>query len=272
MKKAIPQFLILILFALFIFLGRYIDNWPEWTGFGEREIVDGIEPAKNLWDWLDLIMVPLILGVVAWYLGKTEKEIDRRREQERYQQENINKYLDLMTNLLLKEKLKSNPENPEVKILARTQTLRLFRESDRGRKVVVLQFLFESGLIFKDPVVNLNGADLEDADLDGIILRGVSIKGAYFSKTSLKDSKLDESDFSASDFNSANLSNSTFEGTILRYANFVNSKIRNCDLRKANLEGADFTNADLKNTHITNEQYKLIINKNIKHLKISVDE
>lgn len=245
------------------------DESPYWTGFGSSKIDPSIKPSKNLWDWLDLVLIPLILGIAGWWLATLGKKVEQNSLQERHQNENINRYLDLMTNLLLKEGLKADPENEIVSAIARTHSIRLLRESDNNRKAVVLQFLNESGLIEVDPIVDLNGGDIRHANLEGIVLRGVSIKGAYFLNCNLKNSKLNNSDFTGSNFNFADVTDATFENTNLTYANFIGAKVINCDLRTSNLNGTDFSNADLSGSKITKAQDEIIKKENVKNLIIS---
>ena len=39
------------------------DTFPAWTGFNTRPAVDDAYPARTLWDWLSLLLVPVVLAV-----------------------------------------------------------------------------------------------------------------------------------------------------------------------------------------------------------------
>lgn len=254
---------------MIVYWAIFPDSSPYWTGFGESNIGSVYKPSKNLWDWLELVLIPLILGIAGWYLANLGRKSEKNSLHERYQTENIHGYLELMTNLLLKEGLKSDPKNEIVRTIARTHSIRLLRESDNNRKAIVLQFLNESGLIEADPIVNLNGGNIEYANLEGIVLRGVSIKGAYFLHCNLKMAKLNNSDFTGSNFNFADVTDAIFQNTNLTYANFIGAKVINCDLRTSNLEGTNFSDAYLSGTKITKAQYEIILKDNVKNLIIT---
>src|SRR5690606_23748022 len=38
----------------------------------------GFEP-KTLWDWMDLLLVPLVLAIGGWWLNKTQKDSEREQ-------------------------------------------------------------------------------------------------------------------------------------------------------------------------------------------------
>ena len=78
---------VLSLIALVIVWAIWADGSPEWTGFGqyqqEYEVPGGTQVVsirtKTLWDWLDLLIVPLTTGIVvaisAHWLNNRQKEV-----------------------------------------------------------------------------------------------------------------------------------------------------------------------------------------------------
>ncbi len=76
------------------------------------------------------------------------------------------------------------------RIVARAQTLAVLQGLDPKRKRILLQFLYEAGLIFGNrpieaesiprtpPIVELDGAALREADLSGANLRRADLRGA----------------------------------------------------------------------------------------------
>jgi hypothetical protein len=44
-------------------------RWPDWSGFPERRWKkspdEEVQPAKTVWDWLQLLIVPAVLAVIA---------------------------------------------------------------------------------------------------------------------------------------------------------------------------------------------------------------
>ena len=103
------------------------------TGFG----------TKTLWDWLELLIIPLVLAGGGFYLNRSEHNTDREIATDRQKEQALQTYLDHMADLLLKEDLR-NSENEEVRNVARTRTLTVLRGLDKKRKGVILKFLYEA--------------------------------------------------------------------------------------------------------------------------------
>src|SRR5258706_13159532 len=121
--------------------------------------------TKTLWDWMQLLIIPLFLAGGAFFLNRSERKTEREIAKDRQQEEALQSYLDRMAELLLKEKLRTT-RNKEVRNVARTRTLTMLRGLDATRKGFVLRFLQDANLIAKGKnIVNLEGADLTGADL-----------------------------------------------------------------------------------------------------------
>jgi hypothetical protein len=61
-----------VLTVVGIWILIHIGSLYEWTGFGERalEKAEGreIQPRKTLWDWMSLLLVPLMIaGIASWF-------------------------------------------------------------------------------------------------------------------------------------------------------------------------------------------------------------
>lgn len=100
----------------------------QWTGFGE----------KKLWNFLELLIVPVVLALGAFYF---EEQASNRQEQNtttRYQQEALAKYFDQMTQLLLEKNLRQS--GSEAQVIARARTLSTLGELDENRKGLLLKF------------------------------------------------------------------------------------------------------------------------------------
>jgi|SRR5215204_26210 len=35
----------------------------QWTGFGQTEVKGGVQPSKTPWDWMDLLIITVVLAV-----------------------------------------------------------------------------------------------------------------------------------------------------------------------------------------------------------------
>jgi type VI protein secretion system component VasK len=115
---------VVVVLIILIILG-YIFNW-HWTGL----VPESSEPkqhAKTLWDWLQLLIIPAVLAVAGYVINltisrgeqaateqraKSEREAaEKRAETEReialddQREAALQKYIDNMSELLLKEHL-----------------------------------------------------------------------------------------------------------------------------------------------------------------------
>jgi hypothetical protein len=207
---------------------------PAWTGFGPYDDNLSGPRSRTLWDWLDLLIVPIFLALGAWLLSAADKESELKLELDRQNQSVLIFFMDNLSKLLLEGRLRESKPGTEVRSIARTYALAAFRVLDNRRKAEALQFLFEAGLISDNPIISLNGANLRGVILDKAALVEAEIRGAYFQNARFKDANLSKTNFCASDFSNANLSN--------------------LDLTKANLDCADLNGANIKNAKIAKEQ------------------
>jgi len=218
-------FVIFLLGLLVVFIGGYFWGWT-WTGFGSYADVDGkLKPAKTLWDWMQLLIVPSVLagGALAFNVmnSRTQENItdDNQRETA------LQAYFDKMSELLLHKGLRTSRKNAEVRSVARTRTVSVLRALDKERKSLLIQFLQESQLInTTNTIINLWDADLSDIDLNEVILSHV--------------------DLSFVNLSGANLVSADLQGAVLRET----------DLTNANLKGADLTGANLNKAKVTLKQ------------------
>ena len=193
-------------------LGYWLD-W-DWTGLGPYMPPtkdNNFQRGKTLWDWLQLLIIPVVLAVAGFWLNQIQKSreeeatdkrtiaeqeaAEKRAQTEReiasdYQREAaLQAYIDKMSELLLEKRLRGSAEDDEVRKIARVRTLRVLPRLDKERKRSVLQFLHESGLIEKGKrIIDLSGADLSGANLSGADLgsaRGADLGAANLSVANL---------------------------------------------------------------------------------------
>lgn len=113
----------------------------------------GFEP-KTLWDWMELLLVPLVLAIGGWWLNKSQQESERKQAEknrqeerlvarERREQETLEAYFDRMTQLMLEGQLREKAgveEGSEVKTIARARTLAVLKNLGPERKGKVIEF------------------------------------------------------------------------------------------------------------------------------------
>ena len=240
----------------------------EWTGFGET--ADGSTQAKTLWDWMGLLLLPLFLAGGALLLNRSRHENERQRAEQKaalereiatdhHQEEALQAYVDRMAELLLKDKLsRFSPE--EVRNVARIRTMTVLRGLDAKRKGSALLFLKDSGLIERESVIDLCGADLRgasipsarlqrvnlsEANLSGADLRGAELGKSYLSGTNLSGANLSGADLSGADLFEANLSGADLTRAKLSKTNFNSADLRGCRLNEADLRDADLSRVNL---------------------------
>jgi uncharacterized protein YjbI with pentapeptide repeats len=258
MKTVKIIFAALLCIAIFIIVYWAINptKSPSWTGFGPYDEDLNGSRSKTLWDWLDLLIVPIFLAVGAWLLSAADKESELNLELDRQNQGVLTSFMDNLSKLLLESNLRESKPATEVRWIARTYALAAFRVLDDKRKAEALQFLFETGLISENPIISLNSANLRSVILDRAALVKAEIKGAYFQNASFKGANLSDTNFCGSDFSNADFRGSILDGTNLSFAILKNVNLSGLDLTQADLNCADLSGANIKNTKITKEQLK----------------
>jgi hypothetical protein len=68
----------------------------QWTGFGQSKVAQDVRPAKTLWDWLDLLIIPAVLAVGGYLFTRAENRATHATAERRAQDEALQAYLDQM--------------------------------------------------------------------------------------------------------------------------------------------------------------------------------
>jgi len=196
-------------------------------------ITEQHQPGKTLWDWLQLLIIPVVLALAAFLFNSATTRSEQKITAQRYENDQeiaadkqkedlLQTYLDRMSELLLKHDLRASSDpKGEVRYIARSRTLTVLSRLDANRKKSLLQFLYESDLInaTTGSIVQLEGADLSGAKLSG---------------ANLRDANLNHADLSG--------------------ANLIGANLRGANLSDANLSDADLFGASIENAIITQEQ------------------
>jgi len=91
------------LFLLCVFLLLLVYIYPQkWTGFS----------GKTLWEWLDLLLLPLVIATIVPLINVALVKSDERRRKneeevalDRHREEILQSYFDRMTGLILEKRL-----------------------------------------------------------------------------------------------------------------------------------------------------------------------
>jgi hypothetical protein len=268
----------LIVFVALIFWGIWADlhyHWTAYSRFTSPLTQDQfLERQKTLWDWMELLIVPLAIAFSLAGVGMAERRNERRIADERIKQDRaiadervtqerelsesraqeaaMEAYLEQMSTLLLDKNLGTSEPGDESRVIARVWTLTILRRLTGERKGVVVRFLYESELIQvgenksgemgPDVVISLANADLTHA-----ILAHTNLANACLPQVNLMHGNLAQ----------VNLTNAYFTNAILTSANLAGAILTNADLMSAiltnaNLVGTIFTNAVLVRANLTN--------------------
>jgi uncharacterized protein YjbI with pentapeptide repeats len=219
--------------------------------------------GRAVWDWLQLLIVPIILSLITvvftWQQGVRQDALEvqrakseRKIEEQRAQDAALQAYLDQMSQLMLGKDLRGLEEDSAVRTLARARTRTILTRLDGRRKGSVVQFLYEASLLKKDrPVVSLSdvrlrGADLSQLDLSEVNLSGAGLRSANLSGADLSDADLSGAILIDANLSFATISNTNMSGTYLDRANLRYTSLIDTDLSGANLSGADLREAYLR--------------------------
>jgi uncharacterized protein YjbI with pentapeptide repeats len=246
----------------------YWRRW-EWTGLpaaagvGEGGVVE--RPAKTLWDWLQLLGIPVVLATLAFLLNEAQSSRDHQREDRRAAQQHMSAtdverentlrtYLAQMADLMLDRRLLRSKPEADVREVARTATLTAVRRLDGARRGLVVRFLAEAQLL-RSGEDSLAAVDVASADF-----RGANLRYADLFDTNLRRADLSGSDLAAAglsgaflpraDLGRANLFNATLRGAYLLGVDLRLADLRMADLFNATLRGADLREADLRGTFL----------------------
>jgi hypothetical protein len=250
---------------LIIVICGYFFGWP-WTGLTSSKAPPNTQPTKTLWDWLDLLIVPLVLAIGGYLFNSSQNRATEAAAERRAQDEALQAYLDHMSGLLIASKDQPSlyDEHPPDSLgsVVRSRTLTVLNRLDGSRKGSVVQFLFEARLIRRDPPIidllgaNLAGACLVEADLSGVYLRSVDLRGAVLTSseryyTNLIGATLSEADMSDADLRGVDLSSAHLGYAVLRSADLRGTRLDNAYLSHANLTGADLSGANLSSVDLS---------------------
>jgi len=227
--------------------------------------------GKTVWDWLGLLLVPLVLGIgavilTAWFNAQQDArqlrieakraKAERELAEQRAQDEQLQAYLDQMSTLLL-----DDLSNDKVQTLIRARTVTVLSRMDPGRKTQVMQFLDEVDLLQQrvDERVSINPSFINPEAAD---LRSVASVDESTAAISLEDADLSGADLNEVRMFRADLTNADLSNAKLHYvseARLVDANLTNADLAEmggppigphSHLRAADLTEANLTDTNL----------------------
>jgi len=293
LRSKVPRFLRRVVFTLIVLvvlfvIGKLLYSQP-WSGFIKAHSTSNSSySVKTLWDWMELLLIPLVLASVAFLFRRSEIESANQQSHERSRDDALSLYFQHIQTILLETDLSNSQAAETASKLATARTVSLLRMLDPDRKLYVLRFLYDAGLIHGiKPFVNLERADLsriasyryylsnanlhgvnlelaqlESAQLDGAYLSGANLYRAclswsYLNKANLEYAMLDGADLYHTQLQGASLIKATacesnFAGALLDDAILRDVDLTRANLRKAKLRGAYLVWTKLVQANLTN--------------------
>jgi uncharacterized protein YjbI with pentapeptide repeats len=232
---------------------------------------------KTLWDFLDLLIVPLALAIIGFGFTAQQQarqtQIENQRneraqavEAQRAQNEALQAYLDQMNHLMLEEGLLGSKEGDTVFTLAKARTTTVLAQFDGEHNQSVTRFLSDSGLLRELPL--LAKTALPDAKLHKAVLENVNLADTNLKGANLTDAVLVNADFSTeekvgggtqtttadlpkADLSRATLLGANLSGCLLKEATLTEATLQSAILRGADLQGADLSHASLQGADLS---------------------
>jgi hypothetical protein len=209
---------------------------------------------KTFWDWLDLLIVPVVLAIGGYLFTRSENSRTQQIGEQRSQQTALQSYLEQITQLVREGLRDEDPLSP-LRLLARGRTLSVFWQLDPMRKRALLQMLHEAGLIGKGtPIIGLSGADLRNAYLRELDLKDADLRGA-----DMKGVNLERANLSGADLRGADLSHASLHCARLGTARMIDALTGETVARnQADLRYTDLSHADMSRaTGVTEGQFDM---------------
>jgi uncharacterized protein YjbI with pentapeptide repeats len=271
-KPLLVVLLIVVPVAVVLYLLVEAGYAFSWTGFGPytppQPPIEGYQREKTTWDWLQLLIIPVVLAVGGFLLNRTERMNTEKAAEQRAQDTALQAFLEAMTKLLLENHLRTSKPDDEVRSVARARTLTVLRALDGTRKARVLQFLYEARLIGGikqeaggvartiDAVVSLQGARLEETFLTGADLGGADLEGAILNRALLPGADLGGAHLDGAHLGEAILGVAYLAGAHMVQARLRGANLKGAHLVKAHLEGAFLTGAHLEGAYLIEADLK----------------
>ncbi|MBW4483569.1 MAG: pentapeptide repeat-containing protein [Tildeniella torsiva UHER 1998/13D] len=250
----------------------YDRHW-DWVGVSDYtspQVTEGQEyqRAKTLWDWMELLIVPIALSGGAWMLSERQRSIEESQAEERRRQADYENYLAKVWEILEKYNSPDSLNNSDfAKSTLRAWTLGVLRNIDSRRKGNVIQYLYETGLIIGASCpVNLRKADLSGANLQGFFLPGINLSESNLQKANLKDAVLG-GEFSINEKDLAKYISDDSKSAIL-------DGLKSGKLLSAILTGADLTQANLEGSNLEGVVWKdaVLYGASMRNAKLNLQE
>ncbi len=203
---------------------------------------------RSWWDWLQLLLLPVLLVGIALALGVQQYQQTQATAQQVHQQQAamlhsaaeqqqdslLRAYINNISDMIVHSKLLHSTPIDDVRVAAQADTLSTLQQLDPQHKGLLLSYLFQTKLINNDfQVINLRDANLRGADLHGLDLRDTYLYGADLRGANISGSNLSYATLVFVNLGGANLTAADLHGTDMRGANVSGSTLKGANLQDA---------------------------------------
>jgi uncharacterized protein YjbI with pentapeptide repeats len=210
----------------------------------------------------------LTIAAVGYLFNIKQREREEAVQSLRAQDEALQQYLDQMSDLLVNQNLRYEPEGSKpkwyekytregsdifrpkgsIRDLAQARTIAVLLSLDKDHKRRPLKLVHELGLINKGNwVLELRNAGLDGADLSELTLHDAYLKCVDLRIADLKGADLEGCDLTLADLRGANLWRADLQGANLAQANFLPHDER--DPERLNLHNLGKINLSKERVH-----------------------
>src|SRR6266436_2604800 len=136
-RVAIGVVAIVLVVAITLIIVGYWFDWAGFNGYNKITVAHTIsgtnagtvirteeyQPGRTLWDWLQLLIIPLALAIIAIFFNRAERRNEQMIASDNQQEAALQGYIDKMSELLLHENLRETKPEDEVRRIASVRTL-----------------------------------------------------------------------------------------------------------------------------------------------------
>jgi len=134
-----------LIIGILVFIGLILLGYGvDWTGFNAHigPHVQQYQPAKTLWDWMQLLIIPIVLAIGVTLFNRMLDRTNREIAFEKQQEDALQDYLDKIAELLLDRDLRGAKQGDEVYYIAQLRTLAVVPRLNIGRRMSLIRFLY----------------------------------------------------------------------------------------------------------------------------------
>lgn len=260
--KQLQRIVIGTLIIVVLILGIWAGYKYPATGFSDYVSPnEEFQRGKTFWDWMQLLVIPLVLAWVAYSLANKQKEKEVEIAYIEKSENALQNYLDYMTRLMIEYKYLDKKLIESASRLMRARTLTVLEQLNGKQKGHLLRFLIETKLLDKTKTylnmkrANLTGVELDpggytEFNLDGVNLDKADLEFCHFYDVQMNGISLRNANLVGVNLEAASLQSILLTQSDLYYAKLSKARMYKADLQDANLEATDLCEAILSRSNL----------------------